>query len=111
MGLTLYIGFTCLSLGIERVEGEIEVMFGRFAGVDRAAQRLRRGHLHGRPSLPCAAIRLDRTELRVEGRGPSLPMGAGSIGTSTPLFPRRPKKRGPFQDVPVMPLAIADKLG
>jgi hypothetical protein len=33
-------------------------------------------------------------------------MGAGSTGTSAPLFPRRPKKRGPFQDVPVMPLAI-----
>src|SRR5260370_40509531 len=100
-----------LSLGIERVEREIEIMLSRFARVDRAAQRLWHDRLHGRPSLPCAPIPLDRTELRVEGRGVCLRIGPGSTGTSMLLLPLRPKKRGPFQDVPVMPLAIADRLG
>jgi hypothetical protein len=37
MRLALDIGFAGLPLGIERVEFEIEIMLGRFAGVDRAA--------------------------------------------------------------------------
>ena len=40
MRLALDVGLTGLPLGIERVEGEVEIMLGRFAGVDRAALRL-----------------------------------------------------------------------
>ena len=36
MGLALHIGLAGFPLGIERVECKIEVMLGRFAGVDRA---------------------------------------------------------------------------
>ena len=42
MRLALDIGLAGLALGVERVEGEVEIMLGRFAGVDRAAQRLSR---------------------------------------------------------------------
>ena len=35
--LALDIGLAGFPLGIERVELEIQIMFGRFAGVDRAA--------------------------------------------------------------------------
>ena len=40
MRLALDIGLAGLALGIERVELEIEIMLGRFAGVDRAAEDL-----------------------------------------------------------------------
>ena len=38
--LALYIGLAGLPLGVERVEFEIEIMLGRFSGVDRATQQL-----------------------------------------------------------------------
>jgi hypothetical protein len=38
MRLALDIGLAGLALGIERVEFEIEIVLGRFAGVDRAAE-------------------------------------------------------------------------
>jgi hypothetical protein len=37
MGLTLYIGLAGLPLGIQGIEFQVQVMFGRFAGVDGAA--------------------------------------------------------------------------
>jgi hypothetical protein len=37
MRLALDIGFAGLPLGVERVEFKIEIMLGRFAGIDRAA--------------------------------------------------------------------------
>ena len=40
MGLALDIGLAGLPLGIERVELKIEIMLGRFAGVDRTAEQL-----------------------------------------------------------------------
>ena len=46
MRLALDVGLAGLALRIERVEGEIEIMFGRFARVDRAALALRSGRLH-----------------------------------------------------------------
>jgi hypothetical protein len=49
MGLALDVGLTGFTWGIERIEGEVEIMLGRFARVDGAAQRLRDRHLHGRP--------------------------------------------------------------
>ena len=39
MRLALDIGLAGLSLGVERVEGEIEIVLGRLARVDRAALR------------------------------------------------------------------------
>ena len=46
MRLALDVGLAGLALGIERVEGEVEIMFGRFARVDRAALALRSDRLH-----------------------------------------------------------------
>jgi hypothetical protein len=47
VGLALDIGLARLSLRVERIEFEVEIMFGRFAGVDRAAERfLGRLRLH-----------------------------------------------------------------
>ena len=37
MALTLDIGFTCLSLGVEGIEGLLQAFFGGFAGLDGAA--------------------------------------------------------------------------
>ena len=44
--LTLYICLTGLALGIERVEGKVEVMLGRLAGIDGAARELADGSIH-----------------------------------------------------------------
>ena len=46
MRLALDVGLAGLALGIERVEFEIEIMLGRFAGVDRAAKELSFDRLH-----------------------------------------------------------------
>jgi hypothetical protein len=47
VGLALGIGLASLSLRVERIEFEVKVMFGRFAGVDCAAENLlRRLRLH-----------------------------------------------------------------
>ena len=37
MGLALDVSLTGLALGIERVELKLEIVVGRFAGIDRAA--------------------------------------------------------------------------
>jgi hypothetical protein len=44
------IGLAGFPLGIERVEGEIEIVLGRFARVDRAALLFWSVRLHGVPS-------------------------------------------------------------
>jgi hypothetical protein len=49
VGLALDVGLAGLALGIEGVELEVEIMLGGFAGVDRAAENLSRGH-HRRAS-------------------------------------------------------------
>lgn len=55
MRLALDVGLAGLPLGIERVEGEIEIMLGRFARVDRAALRPDGGFaVHGVASPPAA---------------------------------------------------------
>src|SRR5260370_34977120 len=46
--LSLHDALPIFALRIERVEREIEVMLGRFAGVDGAAEHLSLGCLHGR---------------------------------------------------------------
>src|SRR6266404_2898941 len=49
--LTLYIRLTGLTLGIERIELEVEVMLGRLAGIDRASEHLLWGAIHAWTSL------------------------------------------------------------
>ena len=52
MRLALDIGLAGFALGIERVEFEVEIMLGRFAGVDRAALGFWNDRLHGLRSPP-----------------------------------------------------------
>src|ERR1700686_3808390 len=68
--------------GIQRVELLIEPVLGRDPGVDGAADRFDRRSLHDRVS----------------------PMASRSS------LPLRPKKRGPFQLVPVMAKATLERL-
>src|SRR4249919_3883171 len=100
VGLTLDISFASLPLGVEGVEGEIEIMFGGFARVDRAALSFLRVRLHDARSLRTFARRLDE-----EGVG----MARASSGVRSASL-RRPKKRGPFQLALVIFLAITDRL-
>jgi hypothetical protein len=54
----------------------------------------------------------DRTELRVDERAGVFLIDGWSGESSAPPFPaRKPKKRGPFHDVPVIAMAIAERLG
>ena len=58
MRLALDVGLTGLTLRIERVEGEVEIMLGRFAGIDRATLRLGDQITHGLRILRSAAWHL-----------------------------------------------------
>jgi hypothetical protein len=115
MRLALDIGFAGFALGVERVEGEIEIVLGGFARVDRAALGFGDCRLHPRsPATPSAeapcnrgrtAPQLDRL-LSVNAI-----LGVASCSACAgSSFPRRPKKRGPFQLVPVIFRAMADRL-
>src|SRR5262249_62299142 len=53
MGLTADIRLRSVMLGIERVEVLLEAMVGRHPRGNRAADRLARPFLHGRPSEDC----------------------------------------------------------
>ena len=78
--LALDVGLAGLPLSIEGVELLIQSVLGRFAGIDGAAQR---------------------------SRGVSL---AWRSPPSLDLVDLRPKNRGPFHLVPVMRVAISDRL-
>ena len=69
MRLALDIGLAGLPLGVERIEGQIQIVFGRLARVDRAALAFGSDSLHGRRPhrrmLPPACWSGDRTD-----RGP-----------------------------------------
>src|SRR5258708_36389655 len=82
MSLTLYIGRGSIVLRIERVEFLIEPMLGGYPGVNGAADRFDRRSLHDR---------------------------ASPTASRSSLF-LRPKKRGPFQLVPVMAKATLERL-
>src|SRR6202023_3975674 len=117
MRLALDIGLAGFPLGIERVEFEIEVVFGRFAGVDRAALGLGNDRLHGLRSpsptrglcpAPAGCDLAARMRRRLLfGAGDTL-AASGKAVDSAPL--RSPKKRGPFQLVPVMSRAMVERL-
>jgi len=128
MRLALDIGLAGLALGIERVEFEIEIVLGRFAGVDRAALGLGNDGLHG---LRSPSTRGEGTEgvlqpgrsAAMAGRDVSLAARPEGLSLdainniSAPLDkaagsppPRSPKKRGPLQAVPVMARAMVERL-
>src|SRR5258708_4528327 len=81
MRLTLYIRGSSIVLRIQRVELLIEPVLGGYPGVDGAADRFDRSWLHDRASVA------DLSSLSL-----------------------RPKKRGPFQLVPVMAKATLERL-
>ncbi len=96
---------------------EIEIVLGRFAGADRAALGLGNDGLHGLRSpsptreLGAAPAGCDLTA-RIRrrllfGAGDTLAASDEVLG-SAPL--RSPKKRSPFQLVPVMARAIMERL-
>src|SRR6478609_3832640 len=81
MGLAFDIGAGSFILGIQRVEFLIEPVLSRDPGIDTAPDDL-------------------------SGQRLSRPHGPSSPST---VLSRRPKKRGPFQRVPVMAKAIAER--
>ena len=105
--LALDVGLAGFALGVERVELEVEIMLGRFPGVDRAAEKLAPWFLgtwlHGATLGPLA--RTD--ERRRLSRRAVL---AGICSASIAPAPRRPKNRGPFHFVPVISRAIKERL-
>src|SRR3984893_16004182 len=111
MRLALDIGLAGFALGVEGVEGEIEIMLGRFARVDRAALRLGNDRFHAAP-LRCSArgrALIDRD------RGMGLVSAAAGAGSPAPAAdasspPRKSKKRGPFQPGPVILGAMGQRL-
>jgi hypothetical protein len=72
MGLALGIGLTGLPLGIERVEFEVEVVFGRFASLDGTAQQLVFIRLHHR------LLADERAPFRVAGFATALLLGGSN---------------------------------
>jgi hypothetical protein len=94
MRLALDIGLAGLVLGIERVEFEVEIVLGRFAGVDRAALGFWDDRLHcpssPSPSKGCAGVEfpLGRLDLPCKSGEPS-PMkdrGGGHEREQTKAF-------------------------
>src|ERR1700674_188110 len=104
MRLALDIGLGGLPLGVERIEILLKPLLGRDPRIDRAAQdALARPILHGAsPDVAsCVAVAVAR---------PPLLRRLQSL-SRTAAFPwRSPKKRWPFQLVPVIVLAIWDRL-
>ena len=81
MRLTADIGLGGITLGVERVEILVEPVIGGHPGINRTAD----------PRALC--------------RGHARASGSITFGLS-----RRPKKRGPFQRVPVMAKAVSERL-
>ena len=108
MGLALDVGFGGLALVVEGGEGLIEPVLGGFAGVDRAAQSL------GGLGLRRQGLGMQRLGGRCHH---AIPPAATAMNGSSPLLgalvttlSRSPKKRGPFQRVPVIARATSDRL-
>src|SRR6202162_4080843 len=109
MRLALDIGLAGFPLGIERVEFEVEIMLGRFAGVDRAALGLGNDRVHGLRSpsptrgfcaAPAGCDLAARIRRRLLSGADDTLAALDEAVDSAPL--RSPKKRGPCQLVPVM---------
>src|SRR5271156_5326642 len=100
MSLTLDVGLRSVSLGVEGVEVLLKPLVGRNPCIDRAAQAASgRVILHDDASPADAPFALLEAVLFLLFR------------RSAPAFPwRSPKKRWPFQLVPVIAFAIWDRL-
>src|SRR3984885_8699164 len=111
MGLALDVGFRCLPLIVERVELLLQAMFGRDAGVDGAAQRRfasLRSHGDAARRLgrrakaaPSSLIGVEAASGEAASQTPDL---RGTFADRSDLAVRKPKKRWPFQLVPVIAL-------
>jgi hypothetical protein len=103
MRLALNVGLTRLPLGVEGVEILFEALICRDARIDRAA--FGRVILQSDASLADAPFALQEAVLSLLFRRSAPASAAAGV------FPwRSPKKRWPFQLVPVIALAIWDRL-
>jgi hypothetical protein len=84
VGVALYICLAGLPLGIQRVELQVQVMFGRFAGVDGAAAGFS-GLSHGRTPLIMAMASPD-TGLPSASKGPMIAQACNDMRSC--LIPR-----------------------
>src|ERR1700730_16898313 len=91
MRLALDIGLAGFALGVEGVEGEIEIMLGRFARVDRAALRLGNDRFHAAPRGWLAGGRA----LIDPDRGTGLVSAAAGAGSPAPAADASPEEAGP----------------
>src|SRR5438067_9475058 len=120
MGLALDVGLAGFPLRVERVEFEVEVMLGRLAGIDRAAQHLafgRHGHRRTsfgrrekRPFPAFACFTPLRAAACLTSDGAARSASCSRFGPAPPFLARKPKKRGPDQGVPVMARAMVERL-
>ena len=90
-GLALDIGFTRFALSVERVEVLFESMIGRHARVDRTAANL--------VGSPCPSFGSCALHGRLSASARSHMVG---LRSDWDRLTRIPKKRGPFQRVPVI---------
>src|SRR5947208_16341327 len=89
--LTLCICLAGLALGIERGESKVEVMLGRFAGIDRAARELADGPVHA-TGIPLR-IRDRSSPGRAAGRAVPLRPDSGAIDKVVRALTRPPAPR------------------
>src|ERR1700734_3345703 len=89
MRLTFYVGLAGLALGIKRIELKIEIMIGRFSGVDSAAQQFFGRLIHGRHLVPTSCW----PEQTNECASP-----ASYFGVWSPLRPQPPAVRREYED-------------
>jgi hypothetical protein len=104
-------------LVVERVELLLQAMLRRDAGVDGAAQhRFASLRSHGdaacrfgrrAKAAPPSLIGVEAAPEEAASRSPDL---RGTIPDRSDLAVRKPKKRWPFQLVPVIALATCDRL-
>ena len=116
-GLALQVGSRGLPLIVERVELLLQAMLSRDAGVDGAAQyRFATLRPHGeaacrlgRPAkaAPPSLIGVEAAPDEVASQSPDL---RGTVADREDLAVCKPKKRWPFQLVPVIALATCDRL-
>src|SRR3984957_21155938 len=117
MSLALDVGFRGLPLIVERVELLLQAVLGRDAGVDCAAQR-RFASLRSHCEDACLLDRRPKAAPRsligveaVSDEAASQPLELrGTIPDLSDLAVCKPKKRWPFQLVPVIALATCDRL-
>src|SRR5260370_39232671 len=84
--LALYIGLAGLALGIERIEGKIEVMLARLTGIDGAARELADGFVHVAEIPLCTGERIGWHDTHARRRVATLPLRgpASFLSSATP---------------------------